>query len=111
MKKQKIELSGKERFIINEEILPQNGSRIDMIMAKEIHELLKIKSSEIQEIGMIEKGGRVYFNDEKQKNTKDFEFSDMQISFLKKCVEKMGKENEQRWTRFNTETCIRIENL
>ena len=109
MKTKKVLLNGQNRYAITESILPQNGHRIEMLLAEEIEDILKIKSTEIDEVGMVQQGTRIEFLDEKAGVVKEFELTEGQINLLKDRVKQLGESKQ--WTRFNRPACKLIEGL
>ena len=109
MKTKKLLLNGQNRYAITEQILPQNGHRVEMLVAEEIENIIKIKGSEADEVGMVQVGTRIEFLDEKAHVVKEFELTEGHINLLKDRVRQLGEAGQ--WTRFSRPACKLIEGL
>lgn len=105
----KIKLSGYDRLIIPE-IIPEKGGRLDMILRKEIEEIIEIKSVEFKDFELIQLGNnQVQYNIDKIKLEKEFDLKKPHTDFLKECVKNL--DEAKMWTAKNTETCLKIEKM
>ena len=99
-----------ERLFLGQ-ILPQKGNLMDMTISAEIQEKLKVTSTELSAVGYEELGeGRIGWDTVKDaESTKDFKLTSSEITFLKKCVEKLSES--ESITQNVVDLCIKINKL
>lgn len=105
----KFKLNARDRLIIIGEILPQNGSKMDMIVAEEIEEIIRVGSDEFAEYGIREDNGRLMWDPVKSLNEKEFDLKKPHTTLLKERVKDMDKQ--KKWNRGNVKTCQKIEEM
>jgi len=106
----KFKLNGMDRLVIPK-LLPEKGAMLEQITIKELLEIIKIKTEEFNELGLMENkvNGQLSWDPEKIKVEKEFDLSKSQTSIMKDAVEKMDKDKEIN--QFNLETCQRIKKM
>jgi len=105
----KFRLNARDRLIIVTEILPRNGSRMEMIAAEEIEETIRVGTEEFAEYGIREQEGRLMWDPEKSLGEKEFDLKKVHTDLLKRRVKEM--DEKKMWNRGNVKTCLKIEEM
>lgn len=103
-----LKLTVKERVIF-EEILPQQGRKIEMILCNDLLKKVEFSPEEISLYKLTDQGGgRVVWDQNKEKN-KEIEITEEQASLLKKAASEIDETGKA--TRFNVSLLAKIDDL
>ena len=100
-----MELKIGDRLALLNQVLPQQGSMVDMMLSREITERVKITSEEIQESRLSENGGRITWDETLP--AKPFEFNEVEMALLLKRVKQLDAEG--KITALALEVCKLIQ--
>jgi len=100
-----IKLDGKERFFIPQ-LLPTQGSRFKLKMARAILDRIKVDPSEDVEYGIKRTDTGVSWDLQKIMIKKSFKFQDAEIKLIQENIEALDKE--ERLTSENLDLAERI---
>lgn len=88
-----MKLSVKDRLTIMD-VMPQQGSRIEMGLAEDITNKIKIDNKEAKVIGLKSSGEGIVAWDEKKAKEQEFSFTDSEIDFIGGAFTKLDKEGK-----------------
>jgi len=84
----KIKLNGQDRLAIPK-ILPEKGGMLEQLIAREIIEIVKIKSKEFEKYGIEKLNGALIWDEVKINKETEFNFNSSHISVLKDAVKNL----------------------
>lgn len=103
-----LKLTVKERVIF-EEILPQQGRKIEMILCNDLLKKIEFSPEEISRYKLTDQGGgRVVWDQDKEQD-KEIEITEEQVSLLKKAASEIDETGKA--TRFNVSLLAKIDDL
>jgi hypothetical protein len=98
----KVTLTGLDRLWIINSVIPKKGGRLEMQAAKELMDMISIKTSEFDEYGLFEKEGSVYWDEQKIKTPKDFSLTKPQLELLQKGLSILDKSENIELSMIDT---------
>lgn len=100
-------LTIKDRVIIPE-LLPEQGSMLEMIIVNSINKKVMFTPREITEFELTQEGESLKWNTEKNTDVEVF-FEESEINLLKERYKKL--DEEKRISRRTFDLCMKISNL
>lgn len=86
-------LSGYDRLMIVQRILPSKGGLLQQIVVREIREMLTFKSEEFETFGLREENGLLFWS-EKINTEQEYTLNAQHIEVLKRGVKALDKAEE-----------------
>lgn len=103
-----MKLSGYDRLMIVQRILPEKGGLLQQIVVREIREMLSLRSDEFDKYGLREENGLLFWN-EKIQSEEDYNLTSQHIEVLKQGVKALDRAEEIDDTILNV--VLKINNI